>query len=78
MVSAYSGAIATLSIPNLSLKATLASGRPIILPRLVLGVSDRREYLGETTLTLEYLGVLVLQIRLGISQLRGCIKLTAT
>ena len=78
MVSAYFGAIATLSIPNLSPKATLASGRPIILPRLVLGVVDRHEYLGEATLTLKYLGVLVLQTRLGVSQLRGCIKLTAT
>ena len=78
MVSAYFGAIATLSFPNLSRKATLASGRPIILPRPVLWVVDRREYFGEATLTLKCLGVLVLQTRLGISQLRECLKLTAT
>ena len=77
MVSAYLGAIATLSIPNLSRKAASASERPIILPRPVLSIVDRRNYLGEATLTLEYLGVLVLQTRFGISQLRECIKLIA-
>ena len=78
MVSACFGAIATLSIPNLGCKATLASGRPIILPKPVLWVVDRCEYLGEATLTLKHLGVLVLQTRLEISQLRECIKLTTT
>ena len=78
MVSACFGAIATLSIPNTSRKATLASGRRIIFPRPVVWVVDRREYLGEATLTLKYLGVLVLQTRLGISRLRECIKLTTT